>query len=78
MPTPTTEPPGTVTARSLRALIALSLACAFGIFAFSAAMGLAGSRPVAVIVAVGIGHSSPGSSGGARLFRWMKERPPAP
>jgi alpha-1,2-mannosyltransferase len=54
MPTPTTEPPGTVTARSLRALIALSLACAFGIFTFSAAMGLAGSRPVAVIVAVGI------------------------
>jgi hypothetical protein len=54
MPTQATEPPGTVTARSLRALIALSLACAFGIFAFAAAMGLAGSRPVAVIVAVGI------------------------
>jgi hypothetical protein len=54
MPTQTTEPPGTVTARLLRALIALSLACAFGIFAFAAAMGLAGSRPVAVIVAVGI------------------------
>jgi hypothetical protein len=35
----TTEPPRTVTARSLRALIALSLACAFGIFAFAAAMG---------------------------------------
>jgi alpha-1,2-mannosyltransferase len=50
----TTEPPGTVTARSLRALIALSLACAFGIFAFAAAMGFTGSKLVAVIVAVGI------------------------
>ena len=54
MPTQTTEPPGTVTARSLRALIALSLACAFGIFAFAAAMGFKGSKLVAVIVAVGI------------------------
>jgi alpha-1,2-mannosyltransferase len=54
MPTQTTEPPGTVTARSLRALIALSLACAFGIFAFAAAMGFKGSRLVAVIVALGI------------------------
>jgi alpha-1,2-mannosyltransferase len=54
MPTQTTEPPGTVTARSLRALIALSLSCAFGIFAFAAAMGFTGSKLVAVIVAVGI------------------------
>lgn len=54
MPTQTTEPPGTVTARSLRALIALSLACAFGIFAFAAAMGFKGSKLVAVIVALGI------------------------
>ena len=54
MPTQTTEPPETVTARSLRILIALSLACAFGIFAFAAAMGLTGFKLVAVIVAVGI------------------------
>jgi uncharacterized membrane protein len=54
MPTQTTEPPGTVTARLQRALIALSLACAFGIFAFAAAMGFTGSKLVAVIVAVGI------------------------
>lgn len=37
----------------MRALIALSLACAFGIFAFAAAVGLMGSTLVAVIVAVG-------------------------
>src|SRR3981081_1592955 len=49
MPAQSTEPAGTASA-----LTALSLACAFGIFAFAAAMGLAGSRPVAVIVAVGI------------------------
>jgi alpha-1,2-mannosyltransferase len=54
MPTKTTEPPGTVTARSLRVLIALSLACAFGIFAFTAAMGFTGSKLIAVIVTVGI------------------------
>jgi alpha-1,2-mannosyltransferase len=54
MPTQATEPPGTFTARSLRALIALSLACAFGIFAFAAAMGFTESKLVAVIVAVGI------------------------
>jgi alpha-1,2-mannosyltransferase len=54
MPTQTTKSPGTVTARLLRALIALSLACAFGIFAFAAAMGFTGSKLVAVIVAVGI------------------------
>jgi hypothetical protein len=40
--------------RSERALIALSLACAFGIFAFAGTMGLTGSRLAAVIVAVGI------------------------
>jgi hypothetical protein len=45
----TTEPAGT-----LRTLIALSLACAFGIFAFAAAMGLIGFRLAAVIVALGI------------------------
>jgi hypothetical protein len=49
MPAQTTEPAGTV-----RALIALSLACAFGIFAFAAAVGLSGSRLIAVIVAVGV------------------------
>ena len=49
MLTETTEPPGTVTVRSLRALIALSLACAFGIFAFAAAMGFTGSKIVAEI-----------------------------
>src|ERR1700748_2462946 len=52
MPTKTTESPGTVTARLLRALISLSLACAFGIFAFAAAMGFTRSKLVAVIVAV--------------------------
>src|SRR5258705_13834886 len=41
-------------AGTTRALIALSLACTFGIFAFAAAMGLMGSTLVAVIVAVGI------------------------
>jgi alpha-1,2-mannosyltransferase len=49
----TTEPAGT-----LRTLIALSLACAFGIFAFAAAMGFIGSRPAAVIVALGIAASA--------------------
>jgi alpha-1,2-mannosyltransferase len=49
MPAQTTEPAGTV-----RTLIALSLACASGIFAFAAAMGLIGSRLAAVIVGVGI------------------------
>ena len=48
MPAQTTEPAGT-----MRALIALSLACAFGIFAFVAAMGLMGSTLVAVFAAVG-------------------------
>jgi hypothetical protein len=54
MPTQTTEPPGAVTSRLLRALMALSLACAFGIFAFAAAIGFTGSKLVAAIVAVGI------------------------
>ena len=54
MPTQTTEPPGTITARLLPVLIALSLACAFGIFTFAAAIGFTGSKLVAVIVAVGI------------------------
>jgi alpha-1,2-mannosyltransferase len=49
MPAQSTEPAGTASA-----LTALSLACAFGIFAFAAAMGLIGSRLAAVIVAVGI------------------------
>jgi alpha-1,2-mannosyltransferase len=49
MPAPTTKP-----AETVRALIALSLACAFGIFGFAAAMGLIGSTLAAVIVAVGI------------------------
>jgi hypothetical protein len=34
-------------------MIALSLACAFGIFAFSAAIGLTGSMLIAVIIAMG-------------------------
>ena len=54
MPIQTTEPPGTITARLLLVLIALSLACAFGIFTFAAAIGFTGSKLVAVIVAVGI------------------------
>jgi alpha-1,2-mannosyltransferase len=54
MPAQSTEPPGTVTARLLRALIALSLACAFGIFTFAAAKGFTGSKLVAAIVAVGL------------------------
>jgi len=54
MPTQTTEPPGAVTSRLRRALMALSLACAFGIFAFAAAIGFTGSKLVAAIVAVGI------------------------
>ena len=36
-----------------RTRIALGLACAFGIFAFAGVMGLTGSRPAAVIVALG-------------------------
>ncbi len=40
--------------RSEFALIALSLACAFGIFAFAGAMGLTASRLVAIVVAAGI------------------------
>jgi hypothetical protein len=54
MPARTTELTGTATARLPGALIALSLACAFGIFAFVAAMGLWGSRVAAVIVAVSV------------------------
>lgn len=54
MPTQTTEPSRTVSFRLLRVLIALSLACAFGVFTFAAAMGFTGSKLVAVIVAVGI------------------------
>ena len=49
MPAQTPEPVGT-----LRLLIALSLACVFGLFSFAAAMGLMGSTLAAVIVAVGI------------------------
>ena len=49
MPAQTTEP-----ARTTRALIALSLACAFGIFAFEATMGLVGSTVIAAIVSVGV------------------------
>jgi alpha-1,2-mannosyltransferase len=49
MPSQTTEP-----ARTMRALIVLSLACAFGIFAFAAAMSLAGSTIIAAIVSVGV------------------------
>jgi hypothetical protein len=41
-------------AKTAQALMALSLACAFGIFAFAAAMGLAGSRMVAVIAAAAV------------------------
>jgi alpha-1,2-mannosyltransferase len=49
MPFQTTKP-----GRTTRALIALSLACAFGIFAFAATMGLVGSTAFAAIVSVGI------------------------
>jgi hypothetical protein len=49
MPAQTTEPAGTV-----RALIGLSLACAFGILAFAGGMGLTKSRMAAAIIAVGI------------------------
>jgi hypothetical protein len=49
MPAQTTEP-----ARNTRALIALSLAFAFGIFAFAATMGVVGSTVIAAIVSVGI------------------------
>ena len=38
----------------MRALIALSLACAFAIFAFAATMGLVGSTVIAAIVSVGV------------------------
>jgi hypothetical protein len=38
----------------MRALAALSLACAFAIFAFAATMGLVGSTVIAAIVSVGI------------------------
>jgi hypothetical protein len=37
-----------------RALIAASLACAFGVFGFAAAMGLTGSRLIAATVAAGV------------------------
>src|SRR5258705_8501752 len=60
MPAQTTEPAGTV-----RALIALSFACAFGIFAFAAAMGLLVSTLAAVIVAVGVA-----------AFAWIFSRRP--
>ena len=49
MPAQATEPVST-----LRIWIALSLGCAFAIFAFAAAMGIIGSKPVAIIVAVSI------------------------
>ncbi len=49
MPAQATDP-----VRTLRSWIALSLACAFGILAFAAAVELTGSRLAAVIVAVGI------------------------
>jgi hypothetical protein len=39
---------------SARALIALSVACAFGIFAFAGTMGLTGSRVAAALLAVSI------------------------
>jgi alpha-1,2-mannosyltransferase len=54
MPTLTTESARTAAARLPDALIALSLACAFGIFAFAGVMGLTGSRVASVIVAIGI------------------------
>jgi hypothetical protein len=38
----------------MRTLIALSLACAFGILSFAAATGLTGSRLIAVPVAVAV------------------------
>jgi alpha-1,2-mannosyltransferase len=49
MPSQTTEP-----APTMRALIALSLACAFAIFAFAATMGLVGSTLIAAIVSVSV------------------------
>ena len=49
MPTQTDQP-----AKAAQILMALSLACAFGIFAFSATMGLTGSRLIAAIVAAGV------------------------
>lgn len=49
MPAQATEPVG-----ALRRWIALSLACAFAIFAFAAAVGLTGSRLAAVVVAAGV------------------------
>jgi alpha-1,2-mannosyltransferase len=53
MPT-LTESPRAAAARLPDALIALSLACAFGIFTFAGVMGLTGSRVASVIVAIGI------------------------
>ncbi len=49
MPAQATDP-----VRTLRSWIALSLACAFGILAFAATVGLTRSRLAAVILAVGI------------------------
>jgi alpha-1,2-mannosyltransferase len=49
MPSQTNEP-----ARTMRALAALSLACAFAIFAFAATMGLVGSKAIAALVSVGV------------------------
>jgi alpha-1,2-mannosyltransferase len=54
MPTLTTESARTAAARLPDTLIASSLACAFGIFAFAGVMGLTGSRVASLIVAVGI------------------------
>ncbi len=54
MPAQTTELAGTTTASLLSASIALSLACAFGIFAFAAAMSLGWSTVIAAIVSVGV------------------------
>ena len=49
MPSQTTKP-----VRTMRAVIAFSLACAFGIFAFAATMGLVRSTVIAAIVSVGV------------------------
>jgi hypothetical protein len=49
MPAQTNQP-----AKTAQMLMALSLACAFGIFAFAAAMGLTGSRLIAAIIAAGV------------------------
>jgi alpha-1,2-mannosyltransferase len=61
MPVQITQPVETA-----RTLTTLSLACAFGIFAFSASMGLIGSRAVAAIVAVAV----------AALIAWYLWRHP--